>query len=295
MLTLRTATTDADLERWRQVRLAVVPGERADSVADMRAAETPARLLLLAEEDGVLAGSGVADDSSLTGGFVAPRVLPAARRRGVGTALLIALAQHCQDRGHTTVAALADDEGSAAFARRSGFTEVNREVEMLRTIGDEPPPVIPDGVQIVTVADRHELWEQAYHRVHATLADTAHASVPQVTLEEWHRDWIRTPEAAFAALAGGEVIGVASLLLDPDQPDRAETGYTAVRREWRGRGVADALKRSTLTWAAGHGITEVYTWTQQGNARMRAVNERLGYRYGAVSIRFESPLPLTLP
>jgi mycothiol synthase len=68
-----------------------------------------------------------------------------------------------------------------------------------------------------------------------------------------------------------------------------------VRREWRGRGVADALKRSTLAWAAGHGIAEVYTWTQQGNARMRAVNERLGYRYGRVSIRLESPLPLSLP
>jgi GNAT superfamily N-acetyltransferase len=247
VLTLRTAVSDADLERWRQVRLAVVPGERAGSVAEMRASETPARLLLLAEEDGVLAGSGVADDSSLTGGFVAPRVLPGARRRGVGTALLIALARHCQDRGHATV------------------------------------------------ADRPELWEQAYHRVHATLADTAHGSVPRVTLEEWHRDWINTPEAAFAALAGGEVIGVASLLLDPDQPARAETGYTAVRREWRGRGVAGALKRSTLAWAAGHGIAEVYTWTQQGNARMRTVNERLGYRYGIVSIRLESPLPLRLP
>ena len=295
MLTLRTAISDDDLERWRQVRLAVVPGERADSVAEIRASGTPARLLLLAEEDGVLAGSGVADDSSLTGGFVAPRVLPGARRRGVGTALLGALAQHCHGRGHTTVAALADDEGSAVFARRAGFTEVNREVEMLRTIGDEPPPVIPDGVQIVTVADRPELWEQAYHRVHATLADTAHTSVPKVSREEWHRDWIKTPEAAFAALAGGEVIGVASLLLGPDQPGRAETGYTAVRREWRGRGVADALKRSTLAWAAGHGIAEVYTWTQQGNARMRAVNERLGYRYGIVSIRLESPLPLRLP
>jgi len=31
VLTLRTATSDADLEQWRQVRLAVVPGERADS------------------------------------------------------------------------------------------------------------------------------------------------------------------------------------------------------------------------------------------------------------------------
>jgi GNAT superfamily N-acetyltransferase len=273
VLTVRTASSDDDLERWRQVRLEVVPGERAGSVAEMRASDTPARLLLLAEQDGVLAGSGVADDSSLTGGFVCPRVRPAARRRGVGTALLSALAQHCQDRGHTTVAALVDDDGSAVFARRSGFTEVNREVEMLRTIGDEPPPVIPAGVQIVTIADRPGLWEQAYDRVHGTLADTARTS----------------------ALAGGEVIGVASLLLDPDQPARAETGYTAVRREWRGRGVAGALKRSTLAWAAGHGIAEVYTWTQQGNARMRTVNERLGYRYGIVSIRLESPLPLRLP
>jgi hypothetical protein len=78
---------------------------------------------------------------------------------------------------------------------------VNREVEMLRTIGDEPPPDIPAGVQIVTIAARPELWERAYDRVHATLADTAHTSVPQVSREEWHRDWIKTPEAAFAALA----------------------------------------------------------------------------------------------
>ena len=93
MLTLRTAVSDADLERWRFFLLAVGPGKRADSVAEMLACDTPARLLLLAEEDGVLAGSGIADDSSLTGGFVAPRVLPEARRRGVGSALLIALAR----------------------------------------------------------------------------------------------------------------------------------------------------------------------------------------------------------
>jgi hypothetical protein len=35
--------------------------------------------------------------------------------------------------------------------------------------------------------------------------------------------------------------------------------------------------------------------TQQGNEQMRAVNERLGYRYGIVSIRLASPLPLSLP
>ena len=56
--------------------------------------------------------------------------------------------------------------------------------------------------------------------------------------------------------------------------------------------MATALKRTTLSWAAEHGIAEVYTWTQRGNDNMRAVNERLGYTYGVVSIRVEAPLPL---
>jgi GNAT superfamily N-acetyltransferase len=63
----------------------------------------------------------------------------------------------------------------------------------------------------------------------------------------------------FVALADGEVIGCAGLLPDPDHPRRAEHALTAVRRDWRRRGVATALKRSTLAWAAGHGFTEVYT------------------------------------
>jgi len=66
-----------------------------------------------------------------------------------------------------------------------------------------------------------------------------------------------------------------------------------VRREWRGRGVAKALKRTTFAWAANHDIAEIHTWTQRGNDAMRALNERLGYRYGTVSIRVESPLPLS--
>ncbi len=292
MFFLKAARSDTDLERWRQVRIAVAPGERTATVTELRAWEHPGRLLLLAEQDGQVVGSGVADHSDLLGGFVCPRVLPPARRRGAGTALLLALARHCEAQGHARVAAVVEDEGSAEFAGRFGFAEVDREVEQLRTIGAEPEPVIPPGVDIVSVAARPELWEQAYHQVHETLADMALTSTLQVSLAEWKRDWIKTPEATFTALADGEVVGVASLRLDADQPGRAETGYTAVRRDWRGRGVATALKRTTLSWAAEHDIAEVYTWTQRGNDSMRALNERLGYTYGAVSIRVEAPLPL---
>ena len=81
-------------------------------------------------------------------------------------------------------------------------------------------------------------------------------------------------------------------MLDPDVPHRAEQGFTTVRRSWRGRHVASTLKRMTLWWAATHGITEVYTWTQRDNDAMRRVNEHLGFTYGLVSVTVEASLPL---
>jgi mycothiol synthase len=86
---------------------------------------------------------------------------------------------------------------------------------------------------------------------------------------------------------------VRGLLPDPDHPRRAEHALTAVRRDWRRRGVATVLKRSTLAWAAGHGFTEVYTWTQRGNDGMRALNTRLGFitRSECITMRATLPLP----
>jgi GNAT superfamily N-acetyltransferase len=81
--------SDEEHERWRSVRLAVQPDERAATVAELRGMERPGRVLLLAEIDGVVGGSGVADRSDLAGrAFVALRVMPGDRRRGVGTVLL---------------------------------------------------------------------------------------------------------------------------------------------------------------------------------------------------------------
>jgi GNAT superfamily N-acetyltransferase len=85
----------------------------------------------------------------------------------------------------------------------------------------------------------------------------------RVSLEEWNREWLTDAEATFLALADDAVIGLAGLHIDPDDPTRAENALTAVRREWRGRGVATTLKRRTLAHAAAHGLTEVYTWTRR--------------------------------
>jgi GNAT superfamily N-acetyltransferase len=298
MLTIRSADSDADLEAWRAVRIAVLPGERTATVAELREQARPGRHLVVAELDGVLVGSGVADRSDVRGASIVARVLPEHRRRGIGTALLHDLAERALAAGHTLASAGVDSDGDLAFAQRFGFVEVDRQVEQVRAIGDEPRPRLPDGVRVVTVVERPDLWDVAYHTVAVeALADMAVVAPLRVSRDEWNQEWINAPEATFLALAGDatgpdEVVALASLMLDPDRPERAEQGFTACRRDWRGRGVAAALKRMTLWWAAGHAITEVYTWTQQGNDDMRRVNEHLGFRYGLVSIRVEAPLPL---
>lgn len=293
-ITVRPVGSQADYAAWRHVRLAVLPDERAPTIEELSAQVGPRHHYLLAEFKGTLAGSGFVGSSSLTGqASVAPRVLPAFRRRGVGSALLRLLAEDAAAMGFGIATANTTDAGSARFAERHGFREVDRQIEQVRVIGDEPAPQSPPGVIIVPVSARPELWLSAYHSVGMqAFQDVATVAVLEVSPEEWQRDWIGNQEAMFLALANGEVIGCAGLIPDPDEPRRAEHALTAVRRDWRRRGVATALKRTALAWAAGNGFSEVYTWTQRNNDGMRALNTRLGFRTRSESITMQAALPL---
>lgn len=285
--------TDSDYEEWRQVRIAVLPYERTISVAELREGDSPERLLLLARVDDVVVGSGLSDRAESAGaGSVIPRVLPAHRRRGIGTALLHRLADHVTELGLPTARATVDDEPSALFAQRFGFTEVNREVEQTYVL-DTAPEVSPllDGIEVVTAQERPGLWEECFDPFgREALGDFAVDTPLEVSIDRWTSVWLGDP--MFLALHEGEVVGCAGLGLDPDDPTRAENSLTAVRRDFRGRGIAIHLKQRTLAWAAEHGITEVYTWTQDGNAAMRALNTRLGYATTRTGIQLARALPL---
>lgn len=293
---LRVAESDADLEAWRRIRLEILPNERAMPVEWMRSTMTPERVYLLAELDGKLAGSGLGGRSDLGHAGLHPRVLPWARRQGVGTAILLALGENAVRHGFTEAGTNVDDPGSIAFAKQFGYREVDRQVEQLRAIGIERPADVPDGIEIVSLAERPELWAEAYDPLALqAAADMALDRPMLVSREQWERDWLEWPEGTFLALADGEIVGTAGLQRDPDIPERAENALTAVLRGWRGRGIALALKQTTLAFAATNGIREVYTWTQQGNADMRRLNERLGYQPGGVSIAVRRSLPLQAP
>ena len=292
-INIRVAETDDDLEAWRRVRMTVLPNERCLTVAEMRAMATPETMYVLAELDGALAGSGLAGRSSFGYAGLHPRVVPEARRRGVGTALLRSLVDHALADGFREAGTTVDDPGSMGFAERFGFREVDRQIEQVRTIDTEPWPAVPGGITVVTVADRPDVWPAAYEPFALeAIADMATDRPVLVTREEWESEWLVSPEAMLVAMAGVEVVGCAGLELDADNPDRSEHALTAVARGWRRRGLASMLKRMSLAYAATHGIREVYTWTQIGNADMRALNERLGYVERGSSITVRGPLPL---
>jgi mycothiol synthase len=294
---IRPVETDADLETYVAVWNAAVPDDTPSVVGQQRErrARDPRRLYLLAEVDGRPVASGFAGPSdNADRGFVGPRVLPDFRRRGVGTALIVQLASHLEALGFRTAGAHVDgnDEGSLAFARRFGFEEADRQVEQVRALGDEPPAGPPAGVSFVTVAERPELLREAYPLGVQGWADMATTEPVTISLEDWLAEEATFPDGSFVALADGEIVGYSGLCRRGDDPTVAEDGLTVVRSDWRRRGLATALKRAELAWAASSGIREVITWTQRGNEAMRAANERLGYVYRQVSVNMRGPIPL---
>jgi RimJ/RimL family protein N-acetyltransferase len=118
-------------------------------------------------------------------------------------------------------------------------------------------------------------------------------ALPQVAAISPYEEWVEresdSSPVAFVALDGDAVVGYARLCRLSDT--RLENGLTAVRHSHRRHGLALALKRAQIAWAAEHGYTEILTSTVAGNEAMRGVNERLGYRPFREEIVVEGPAP----
>ena len=97
------------------------------------------------------------------------------------------------------------------------------------------------------------------------------------------------PDALIAALAGDEVVGYTGLRRRGASSPVAENMLTAVRRDWRRRGIATALKREQVARAVPPASSRS---TRRTTRRTRAcgVNARLGYRPAPTQIVVSGPL-----
>ena len=254
----------------------------------------------LAEVDGVPKGSAAIAilPQRPQAGFLLLTVLEDGRRRGAGSALYATVSDWLHERGldvvHASVSE-ADDE-SLAFARRRGFREIERYPRLLLDLAaiEEPAVETPPGVEIVTWAERPEVARGMY-----AVAVEAYADVPGGDAEEMEafEDWLAhdmqgsgdKPETTFVALAGGEVVGYAKYFITAARPTVAFHDMTAVRRDWRGRGVARALKQAQIAWAKRAGFEVLETSNEERNEPIRRLNAELGYRLAPGRILLEGP------
>ena len=299
MAEIRPVRDDAELEHWLALRNELVPDD-AIAIEDVRSwMEATTQTHLLAFEGRELVGIGHAVlDPWRADPVVQPRVAPKSLHRGLGSALLAELSRWAAAQGREALLAqveIGDDE-SLGFAERRGFAEIGRNLEVVLDLTGEllaiDPPV---GVEITTWAERPELVKGIYEVYREGVVDIPGEEGHEVqSFEDWLAHDLSgsgdSPEWTFAAVSSGKVVGYSKFSLTSAQPHTAHHDLTAVRRAWRGRGIAGALKSAQLAWAKEHGYTRAVTNNEERNEPIRRLNERFGYLPAGGRILMRGPL-----
>jgi mycothiol synthase len=275
---IRRAENDAELAGWCDVWNAITPREPITVEQVKRRLERqPWRLYLVAEEQGFV-GLGFVGPTDSPGRIgLAVRVLPERRRRGLGSELYERTLEHALAQEPEWLSGLVsgDEPEALAWAERRGFEEYGRDVELVRGLpGDEETPAALNGIAIVELTPN--LRDAAYALTREAWQDLPTGFPVEVpSYDMWLEEDVSGP-IAFAALDDGELVGFAALV-QRDAPGLLEHGLTATRRTHRRRGIATALKRTQIAWAAANGYRELITFTQDGNEAMQSINLALGY------------------
>jgi GNAT superfamily N-acetyltransferase len=289
VVAVRAVSSDADLESIIALRARIDPILET-TVDDLRflASRIRAPLHVLATADGEPAGFGIAgvfpEQEAEPFAFADLGVPSEFRRRGIGSALHLALSEHVRDLGKSALQLEVPEQDTEAigFFQKRGYVEIERQkaVELDLTALEPELPQPPLGVEIFSWAARPDLIKRMYE-----LYREASADIPGLDAEtswtsaEWRVRELERPsrrhDLSFLAVIDGEVVGYATLDVFPAGGFH---GLTAVARAWRRKGVGRVLKRSQIAAAKEVGLERLYTESEEHNEPMRSLNEELGFR-----------------
>ena len=258
---------------------------------------------LVAEEDGTIVGvARTFFESRRPNPWVHIWVPTAERRRGIGSTLFGKASAWARSKGYAGFEAWVreDAEESIAFAGGLGFEETGRERGLTLDLTAIEAPVVqaPPGIELTTWAERPEV-APGLHEVWAEAAVDIPGEEDEVVepFEDWLRNDMQSAgdraEGIFVALAGNEVVGYAKFHFSAAQPTTVHHDMTGVKRAWRGRGIASALKATQIRWAKEHGYEELRTSNEERNAPIRKLNKRFGYQPAVGRIYLRGPLAET--
>jgi len=225
-------------------------------------------------------------------------VVPDFRGRGVGTALFSWLQGILSDAEVQSIESRVreDDPIAQAFAAKWGFHETKRDFVSELDLGtcQVPTVALPAGIEIHSFSqvDSPEMRARFLETFEEVRADVPRTYPPTPTPFAFFNDHVLgdpsfLPEATFLALAGEGIAGFTGAF-QAAEAAVVDQWLTAVRRPWRGKGLALALKVEGIRWAQANGYRLIRTDNDSRNTRMLAINERLGFvrRCGLIRLRW---------
>jgi GNAT superfamily N-acetyltransferase len=220
--------------------------------------------------------------------FVGVTVRSDHRRRGIASDLYELCLAHAAELGaEGLITNFYENPAGVAFALARGWRKVRAETESVldpRTVTEAVPADVD--LRPVAEVDPRLVWKVD---AEATLDVPQTETVDDIPYDEWEKHVLRypmfEPYGSFVAVVDG-VVAATSLLVADRESGRATNMFTGTLREYRGRGLARAVKLATTHWAAANGITQITTTNDETNAPMLAVNRRLGYKPGGRRVEY---------
>lgn len=222
---------------------------------------------------------------------------PKHQGRGVGTALFEKLEQDMGSLGAITawVGVLESKPNSIRFAERRGFKEKIRgwhqsinpsQVDTSKFEGYSKRAA-EAGIGFSTL-DRElredpDCYKKLYELVQTAFQDVP---IPDTPTDTPYDQWIRfemknpnlIPEGYMIAKDHNRYVGTSVVWRMKKEPRGLYQGLTGVLREYRGKGIAMALKLLVLDYAKKHGFDNIRTDNASVNTGMLAINRKLGFK-----------------
>lgn len=318
--TLRPPNLPDDYPQMAAVRNASQPDwpTSAEEMAHQDAQRDPKlyHTQIVAEQGGQIVGLGGIghDDFSFEewrywGGL---NVHPQARGQGIGTAIYDELLRQMQERGarelRTGLSDKPQDAAGLAFLEKRGWqrawerfeSELNTKNIDLHAFDSLMQQVEAGGVQLLSLAElasdperNRKLWELDWLLFQDVPLGTV---LTKKELEQWAKEELDDPqlqtEFSFVAVdphandpLTGNYVGYSTLGLSPG--GFYYIGMTGMRREYRGRGIAKALKVAAMRALDAVGGGLIRTFNDAPNVAMIKMNQELGFTRTAAIYRYE--------
>jgi len=193
------------------------------------------------------------------------------------------------------------------FYQKRGFAEKMKAWESrldIRTMDparfqDYSEKVLGQGITITNLAEERGRDRDSLRKLHE-LVQIISADMPSpspftpISYEQWEAFELKNPsllpEGYMIAKDGPKYVGLSTVWRLDQEPKGLVQGNTGVRREYRGRGIAVALKLKVIDFARRNGYEKMKTWNASNNAPMLAVNAKLGFKRGVGWITLEKDL-----